>query len=142
MSTMVFANFPVQDLKKATAFYEKLGFTQNKEFSDEHASGMVWDDNFWVMLLTPEFYQRFIGDRQIIDPHKMSGTLVAFSLPSAEAVRQFAQAAQDNGGSYYLSKPNAEIPDDVMLGYEVVDLDGNILEPTWMATPSQAPEIS
>lgn len=133
MSTMVFANFPVRDLKKATEFYTKLGFTQNKEFSDENASGMVWDDNFWVMLLTRDYYQRFIGERAVIDPHKMSGALVAFSLDSADAVRKFAKAAEANGGSYYKSEPNVEIPEDVMLGLEVVDLDGNILEPTWMA---------
>lgn len=133
MPTMVFANFPVQDLQRATEFYQKLGFTQNKEFSDENASGMVWDDNFWVMLLTHDFYQKFIGDRKITDPYKMSGALIAFSLSSADEVRQFAEKAQQNGGSYYLSEPNKAIPDDVMLGYEVVDLDGNILEPTWMA---------
>lgn len=135
MSTMVFANFPVQDLAKATEFYTKLGFTKNEEFSDERASGMVWDDNFWVMLLTHDFYKEFIGERELIDPHKMSGVLVAFSLESADAVRKFAKAAEENGGSYYKSKPNQEIPEETMLGYEVVDLDGNILEPTWMAMP-------
>lgn len=133
MSTMVFANFPVQDLKKATEFYTKLGFTQNKEFSDERASGMVWDDNFWVMLLTRDFYKEFIGEREIIDPQKMSGALIAFSLDSAEAVRKFANAAKENGGTFYKSEQG--VPEDVMLGLEVVDLDGNILEPTWMALP-------
>ncbi|WP_368251849.1 glyoxalase [Enterococcus sp. 2201sp1_2201st1_B8_2201SCRN_220225] len=132
MATMVFANFPVTDLKKATEFYTKLGFTQNLEYSDERASGMVWDDNFWVMLLSRDYYQEFIGKRQVIDPHSMSGVLVAFSLPSAQAVRDFAQAAADNGGSYY--KVESGIPEEVMVGFEVVDLDGNILEPTWMAT--------
>lgn len=124
MATMIFANFPVTDLKKATEFYTKLGFTQNLEYSDERASGMVWDDNFWVMLLSRDYYQEFIGKRQVIDPHTMSGVLVAFSLPSA-------QAAADNGGSYY--KVESGIPEEVMVGFEVIDLDGNILEPTWMA---------
>lgn len=66
MATMVFANFPVKDLAKATEFYTKLGFTQNKEFSDERASGMVWNDNFWVMLLTRDYYKEFIGDKEVI----------------------------------------------------------------------------
>ena len=26
MTTMVFVNFPVTDIKKSTAFYEKIGF--------------------------------------------------------------------------------------------------------------------
>lgn len=135
MATMVFANFPVKDLAKATEFYTKLGFTQNKEFSDERASGMVWNDNFWVMLLTRDYYKEFIGDKEVMDPQKMSGALVAFSLESADAVRKFAKTAEENGGSYYKSAPNEAIPEETMLGYEVSDLDGNILEPTWMAMP-------
>lgn len=131
MSTMVFANFPVTDLEKATEFYTKIGFKKNPTYSDEHASGMVWDDNFWVMLLTRDYYQSFIGKKQVINPHEASGVLVAFSLPTKEAVQKFAETAKENGGDFYSAVDN--IPEDVMLGYEVVDLDGNILEPTWMA---------
>lgn len=133
MATMVFANFPVADLQASTEFYTKLGFTQNKDYSDERASGMVWDDHFWVMLLTRDYYQEFIGLRSVVDPSKMSGALIAFSLESAQAVRDFAQAAKGNGGSYY--KVESGISEDVMVGFEVEDLDGNILEPTWMANP-------
>ncbi len=41
MSTMVFVNFPVSDINRSTAFYEKLGFTKNNEFSTDEASAMV-----------------------------------------------------------------------------------------------------
>ncbi|MDV4148375.1 glyoxalase, partial [Enterococcus faecalis] len=55
MGTMVFVNFPVADVQRSTAFYEKLGFKKNEEFSTEEASSMMWDDQFWIMLLNHDF---------------------------------------------------------------------------------------
>lgn len=128
---MVFVNFPVKDVKKSTEFYTKLGFERNQEFSTEQASSMVWDDHFWIMLLNHEFYQTFINDRKIADAQTTSGALIAFSLPNAEAVKKFAETAKENGGSYY--HVDMGIPEDQMFGLEVQDLDGNMLEPSWMA---------
>lgn len=131
MATMVFVNFPVSDLKRSTAFYEKLGFTQNKEFSTDEAVSMVWDDHFWIMLLNHEFYSRFIKDKTIADTQTTSSALIAFSMESADAVKKFAETAQANGGDFY--KVDMGIPEDQMFGLEVEDPDGNILEPNWMA---------
>ncbi|RVU53837.1 VOC family protein [Anaerosphaera multitolerans] len=130
MSTHVFVNLPVKNLKKSTAFYESLGFRQNKEFSNGKASAMVWDDNFWIMLLTHDFYNKILKDKFIADVKKVSGALISFSMDSPEAVKKFAEAAKENGGNYY--KVDMGIPEDIMCGYEVEDLDGNILEPSWM----------
>ncbi|RBS40595.1 hypothetical protein EB15_01207 [Enterococcus faecium] len=60
MNSMVFVNFPVADVNRSVAFYEKLGFKKNEEFSTEEADSMVWDDTFWVMLLSHDFYKKFI----------------------------------------------------------------------------------
>lgn len=46
MNSMVFVNFPVEDVDKSVAFYEKLGFKKNEEFSTDKASAVVWDDTF------------------------------------------------------------------------------------------------
>lgn len=127
---MVFVNFPVADLDIATTFYEKLGFTKNKGFSNVVASAMVWDENFWIMLLKHEFYSRFIGEKEIGDAKATSAALIAFSLPSAEAVKQFGRIAQENGGNVY--RVDMGIPEDQMYGLEVQDPDGNGLEPSWM----------
>ncbi|PHK58261.1 VOC family protein, partial [Enterococcus faecium] len=43
MNSMVFVNFPVADVNRSVAFYEKLGFKKNEEFSTEEAGSMVWD---------------------------------------------------------------------------------------------------
>lgn len=131
MSTMVFINFPVSDVKRSTEFYEKLGFTKNEAFSNETSSSMVWDENFWIMLLSHDFYRQFINGKEIADAKTTSGTLVAFSLESADAVRKFAETAKQNGGNYY--KVEMGIPEDQMFGLEVQDPDGNMLEPTWMS---------
>ncbi|GCF94374.1 glyoxalase [Enterococcus florum] len=130
MTTMVFVNFPVADLDRSIAFYEALGFKMNKAFSTPEASAVVWDDHFWVMLLTHDFYQQFIQDKTIADPHTTSQALIAFSMDSAEEVRRFAEAAKQNGGNYY--HIDMGIPEDQMFGLEVQDPDGNILEPNWM----------
>lgn len=131
---MVFVNFPVADLQHSTAFYTKLGFQKNDEFSDDNASAMVWDEHFWIMLLTPDFYSKFIGDKKIADTKATSGALIAFSMPNIEAVKEFGKIAQENGGSFY--RVDMGIPEEQMYGLEVQDPDGNALEPTWMPTPS------
>ncbi|MGL4695991.1 VOC family protein [Enterococcus larvae] len=131
MATMVFVNFPVADVQRSTEFYQALGFVQNKEFSTEQASSMVWDDNFWIMLLNHDFYKQFIKDKQIADVKTTSGALTAFSMDSAAAVKKFAELAKANGGDYF--HVDMGIPEDQMYGLEVQDPDGNTLEPTWMA---------
>lgn len=131
MATMVFVNFPVTDVQRSTAFYQALGFVQNKEFSNEQSSSMVWDDNFWIMLLNHDFYKQFIKDKKIADTKTTSGTLTAFSMESAEAVKKFAEIAKLNGGDYF--HIDMGIPEEQMYGLEVQDPDGNTLEPTWMA---------
>lgn len=130
---MVFVNFPVQDLERATSFYQKLGFKKNDAFSNDMASSMVWDEHFWIMLLKPEFYSKFIGDKKIADTKATSAALVSFSMPSVESVKEFGRIAKENGGNaYHLDQG---IPEDQMYGLEVQDPDGNMLEPTWMRMP-------
>lgn len=130
MAGMVFVNFPVKDLSRSTAFYEALGFRQNKEFSNEDAAAMIWDDTFWIMLLTHDFYRKFLKNKEIADTQKVSGALIAFSLDSAAAVKEFGAIAEQNGGTVHHVEMG--IPESVMYGLEVQDLDGNALEPSWM----------
>jgi len=132
MSKQIYVNLPVSDLAKSTAFYEALGFTKNSTFSDENASGMMWSDDIVVMLLTHDFYKRFIGNKQIADTAKTSGVLLSLSMESKDDVQRFADIAKANGGSYY--NIDASVASDSMFGYEVDDIDGNTWEPIWMDT--------
>lgn len=133
MATMVFVNFPVKDVKASTAFYEKLGFTLNPAFSSEDTSCMVWDDNFFVMLLEHARYQFFTPNRTVADNTKTSSALIAFSMNNAQEVKDFGEAAKNNGGNVYQIETG--MPEEMMYGLEVQDLDGNTLEPMWMAQP-------
>lgn len=131
---MVFVNFPVTDLARSIEFYTKLGFTQNKEFSNDQASAMVWDEHFWIMLLTHDFYSKFIGKKKITDTSTTNSTLIAFNLQNAESVKEFGRIAKENGGDAYFV--DMGMPEDQMYGLEVSDPDGNMLEPMWMQWPS------
>jgi predicted lactoylglutathione lyase len=130
MVKRVFINVPVSDVEKSTTFYEALGFTKNPDFSDVHASSMMWTDQIILMILHKDFYKKFIGNKDVIDAHTTSGALIALSLDTKEAVQEFADAAKANGGDYYRVDMGA--PEAMMFGYEVTDLDGNQLEPVWM----------
>lgn len=131
MAKQIYVNIPVKDLAKATAFYEALGFTKSPDFSDENASGMQWSDEIFVMLLTHDFYKKFIKGKEIADTSRTSGVLLALSLDSKEAVQEFADKAKQNGGDYY--RVDMGMPEDIMFGYEVQDPDGNMWEPVWMS---------
>ncbi|MBU5365596.1 VOC family protein [Enterococcus devriesei] len=130
MATMVFVNYPVKDVQASTEFYEKLGFKKNEDFSNEQSSSMVWDDNFWIMLLEYDFYNLFLKGKKIADTRTQSGTLTAFSVESPAVVKKIAEAAKANGGSYH--SVEMDMQEDQMFSLEVVDLDGNQFEPVWM----------
>lgn len=126
----VFINLPVSDLQKSTQFYEALGFTKNPDFSDENASSMMWSDEIVFMLLTRGYYQKFLQGKTVAHTLTSSAALFALTLDSKEAVQQFADTAKANGGDYFVAEPNKDL--DFMFGYEVLDPDGNQLEPVWM----------
>lgn len=130
MSKQVFINLPVIDLEKSKEFYEKLGFRNNPDFTDEKGAAMMWSDEIIVMLLTRDFYQKFIGSKTVAFPKMQSGVLLALSMESREAVQQFADTAKANGGDYY--QVDMGVPEDQMFGLEVTDPDGNHWEPVWM----------
>ncbi|WP_407856801.1 VOC family protein [Enterococcus hailinensis] len=133
MSTIVFTNFPVKDLSASTEFYEKLGFKKDESMSTETASTMIWDDTFWIMILKHELYQLFLKNKKIADAQTVSGVLTSFTVENPAAVRKFAELAKANGGDYF--SVDMDIPEEEMFSLEVVDLDGNQLEPVWMRMP-------
>jgi hypothetical protein len=130
MNKQVFINIPVSDLEKSKAFYTALGFTNNPMFTDEQGAAMVWSEDIIFMLLTRDFYKKFVPGKEVIDQSKTSGVLIALNLESKEAVQEFADTAKANGGDYFVAEPNKDL--DFMFGLEVTDLDGNQLEPVWM----------
>ncbi len=131
----LYINLPVADLPRATAFYEALGFTKNKDFSNEDASAMIYDDTLSVMLLTHGFYKGFLAHKTISDAHTTTEVLNALQLDSREAVDAFFDAAIAAGGK----KTIDTYDHGFMYGRDFEDLDGHIWEAFWMDA-SQMPK--
>ena len=95
----LYINLSVADLAKATAFYEAIGFVKNEQFSNEQASGMVYDETLSVMLLTHDFMKTFLPvQKTIADTHKTAEVLIALQVSSKEAVDALYNKALAAGG--------------------------------------------
>jgi uncharacterized protein len=128
MKTSIFINIAVKDLNKSKAFFEKLGFTFNPQFTDETAASMSIDDNIFFMLLIDNKFQSFIKDRAISDTNLTTAALYALSLDSREAVDAFMDKVMMAGGSPFRE------PEDYgyMYARSFTDLDNHIWELFWM----------
>lgn len=127
MAKQVFINLPVNDLKKAMAFYEAIGFTNNPQFTDDTAACMVWSDTIFVMLLTQDKFKQFIP-KAIIDARQTAGVINALSLDSNDEVNAFLEKAIAAGGREYAE------PKDYGFMYQrcVEDADGHNWEVLYM----------
>ena len=60
----LFVNLSVRDLQRSVAFFTKLGFTFNPQFTDEHATCMILSDEAFVMLLEEARFRDFTKHQQ------------------------------------------------------------------------------
>jgi uncharacterized protein len=123
MTKMIFVNLPVDDVAKATAFYQALGFVQDPRFSNEQASSMQWSDTIVFMLLDKAFYQTFTT-KQIADTRATSAALLCLSRDSRADVDSITETAIAAGGKEH----NDPQDHGFMYGRSFEDLDGHILE--------------
>lgn len=127
MSKMIFVNLPVQDLPASISFYQKLGFSQNLQFSDDTAACMVWSDSIFVMLLTHAKWQTFT--QRPIPVNGSSEVMLALNADSIDAVNQFVAMAGAAGGTADVN-PVQDL--GFMYSRSVLDLDGHLWEVFWM----------
>jgi predicted lactoylglutathione lyase len=127
MSTKIFVNLPVKDLDKSKAFFAKLGYSFNPQFTDETAASMVISEDIYAMLLTHEKFKQFTP-KAIADASKTSEVLIALSVESKDKVNELVDNAIKAGGS------ETRDPQDYgfMFGRSFNDLDGHIWEVIWM----------
>ena len=97
MARMIFVNLPVEDVARATAFYQAIGFTRNEQFSNERGSAMNWSETIHVMLLSRDFMATFT-DKAIVDPKTAVSAIHALSLDDRAEVDRFTEAALAAGG--------------------------------------------
>jgi len=133
---MMFVNLPVRDLPRAKAFFGKLGFTFNPQFTDEKAACMEVSDVGFVMLLQEAFFRTFTS-RELCDTTRQSEGLFALSCGSRSEVDALVRTALEGGGA------PAMPPQDhgFMYGWSFYDPDGHHWEVLWMDPQvARAPE--
>ncbi|WP_440224607.1 VOC family protein [Dokdonella sp. MW10] len=131
MTTRIFVNLPVKDLKRSVAFYTALGYTFNPQFTDENATCMIVADNIFVMLLVESFFQTFTP-KPIADAKKTTEVLVCVSAESREAIDALVAKAVAAGAA----TPNPAKDYGFMYQHGYEDPDGHMWELAFMADPS------
>ena len=127
MATQIFVNLPVKDLNKAVAFFTRLGFTFNPQFTDENATCMIVGKDIFVMLLVEKFFKTFTS-KEICDTAKDAEAIVALSAESREKVDEMISKVTEAGGR------ESRKPQDYgwMYGRGFQDIDGHLWEIFYM----------
>ncbi|MDP1771901.1 MAG: VOC family protein [Methylobacter sp.] len=123
MSRQIFVNLPVKNLNQSMAFFTKLGYAFNPQFTNETAACMIVSDDIFVMLLTEAMFQTFTP-KTICDTTKSTEVLVGLSSESREHVDEVVRKAVAAGGTIY----NEPQDHGFMYGHSFQDLDGHIWE--------------
>ncbi|HYI91519.1 MAG TPA: VOC family protein [Beijerinckiaceae bacterium] len=123
MARQIFVNLPVKDLDRSVAFFTRLGFTFNPDFTDETATCMVVSDDIFVMLLTEAKFKTFTP-KAIADATRSTEVLVCLSCESRAEVDETVRKAVAAGGTTY----NEPQDHGFMYAHGFQDLDGHIWE--------------
>jgi predicted lactoylglutathione lyase len=127
MANQIFVNLPVKDLDASKAFFEAIGYTINKQFTDENAASVVFSDTIYAMLLTEPFFATFTT-KEIADARTTSEVRLALGVDSREAVDALVDKAVAAGGS----EPRGAQDHGFMYTRAFDDLDGHGWEVLWM----------
>jgi len=140
MSRQVYINLPIKDMERSKAFFGKLGFSFNPQFTNEQGACMVVaEGSIYVMLLVESFFKTFTK-KAVADATQTTEVLVCLSCESRTEVDELVRKAAAAGGKV----PNAPQDHGFMYGHGFEDLDGHIWELAYMdmtaapATPPQA----
>ena len=135
MNRDIFINIPVKTLKHSVEFFTKIGFTFNKQFTDENGSMMIVNDKAWVMLLTEEFFQSFTK-KTIGDTQSSSEVIIALSAENKADVDMHADKIKEAGGKIV---GKIDEMDGAMYGIRFEDLDGHLWELFYMDMKAMQP---
>lgn len=127
MATQIFVNLPVKDLKRSVAFFTKLGYTFDPQFTDDNATCMIVGDNIFVMLLVESFFKTFTP-KAICDATRSTEVLLALSADSRAAVDALVAKAVAAGGT----TPTEPKDHGFMYQHGYQDLDGHLWEVFYM----------
>jgi predicted lactoylglutathione lyase len=127
MSTKIFVNLPVKDLNKSVAFFTKLGYKFNSQFTDKNATCMIVAEDIFVMLLVEGFFKTFTK-KKICDASKNTEAIICLSAESRKKVDEMITKALEAGGTV----PNERQDQGFMYAHGFQDLDGHLWEIMYM----------
>ena len=127
MIKQTYTNLPVKNLEASKAFFSKLGFTFNPQFTDQNAACMILNENSFVMLVKEEFFKSFIS-KEITDAKSSTEVLLGIGLESRQTVDDMMKNALAAG-----AKESRDTQDHGwMYSRAFDDLDGHIWDLFWM----------
>jgi predicted lactoylglutathione lyase len=127
VATKIFVNLPVKDLERSKAFFTRLGYEFNPQFTDSNAACLVISEDIYAMLLVEKFFNSFTS-KTIVDAKSSTEVMVALSCDSRAEVDRIVDRALALGAG------RAREPQDHGFMYErsFEDPDGHIWEYLWM----------
>lgn len=129
MPTQIFVNMHVKDLPSSKAFFEKLGWSFNPQFTNDDAACLVISDTIFAMLHTSKSIERFLPKGKVTaDAHKQTEVLLALSTDSRDGVERIYANAIAGGATE--CRPAED--HGFMYARSFNDLDGHIWEVLWM----------
>jgi len=123
MSTQIFVNTAVKDLKKSIAFFAALGYPHNPTFTNDDAACIVVSEQIYVMLLSEPFFRTFTS-KAVCNTRTHIETWNVLSMDSRTKVDDVAAKAVTAGGS----EPRPAADYGFMYSRAIEDLDGH----TWV----------
>ena len=135
MSRQIYVNLPIKDMERSKAFFGKLGFSFNPQFTNEQGACMVVaDGSIYVMLLVESFFKTFTK-KAVADTTRSTEVLVCLSCESRAEVDELVAKARAAGATV----PNAPQDHGFMYGHGFEDLDGHIWELAYMDMTAAPP---
>ncbi len=123
----LFVNLSVRDLDASKAFFSKLGFEFNPQFTDANAACMLIGEDAFAMLLVEPFFRGFTK-LEICDTRTHTEMLSCLMCETRAEVDEMVHKAIAAGGRHAMD------PQDhgFMYGWSFYDLDGHHWEVGWM----------
>jgi uncharacterized protein len=134
MTRMIFVSLPVTDLDASIAFYRALGFTQNRQFSDEASACMLWSEAIYVMLLSHAKWRTFT--QRPFPAAGTSASMLSLAMQSRDAVDAMNHAAAAHGGQ---ADVNPAEDHGFMYSRDLADPDGHLWAAFWMDPAAMPP---
>lgn len=135
MARQIYVNLPVKDLDRSVAFFTRLGFSFNPQFTDKNATCMVIGADSFVMLLVEDFFKTF-SSKPLADARQMTEVLLALSCDSRQQVDEMVRQALAAGGT----APRAAQDHGFMYQHGFDDLDGHAWEVMYMDVSAMPPQ--